>query len=69
MSERHFIVYQRDSSWQFSFRGSITAPFRTREAAIEAAIEEARQSGDAEVEVLVQDANMQTQSVWRPEAG
>lgn len=69
MSERHMIVYLRDSSWQFTYRGSVTAPFRCRKDAVAAAIEEARQTGDVDLEVLVQEPNMQTQTVWRPQAG
>lgn len=67
MSQTHFLVYLRDASWQFSYRGSITAPFKTREEAIEAAIEAAREAEDPDVEVLVQDADMRTESVWRPD--
>ena len=67
MSERHFIVYLRDSSWQYSYRGSVTAPFKTREEAIEAAISEAREQNDPEIEVVVQDADMRSETVWRPD--
>lgn len=67
MSQNHFLVYLRDSAWQFSYRGSITAPFKTREQAIEAAIFAARESEEANVEVLVQDSDMRTESVWRPD--
>ncbi|QQR40427.1 DUF2188 domain-containing protein [Devosia rhizoryzae] len=67
MSERHFIVYLRDSSWQYSYRGSVTAPFKTREEAIESAIADAREQNDPEIEVVVQDADMRTETVWRPE--
>lgn len=66
MSERHYLVYLRDAAWQFSYRGSITAPFKSREEAIEAAIEEAQQSEDPDIEVLVQDADMRMETVWRP---
>jgi hypothetical protein len=67
MSERHFIVYLRDASWQYSYRGSITAPFKSREEAIEAAIGEAQDLDDPAIEVLVQDADMKTETVWRPD--
>lgn len=67
MSSSHFLVYLRDSAWQFSYRGSITAPFKTREEAIEAAIEAAQEVGNREVEVVVQDADMRTETVWRPD--
>jgi hypothetical protein len=66
MSERHYLVYKRDASWQFSFRGTITAPFTSREAAIEAAIGEARATGDEDIEVIVQDPDMKQETVWRP---
>jgi hypothetical protein len=66
MSERHYLVYLRDAAWQFSYRGSVTAPFKTREEAIEAAIEEAQESEDPDIEVLVQDADMRMETVWRP---
>ncbi len=65
MTERHLIVYQRDNAWQFSFRGTITGPFSSRESAIEAAIEEARTSDDTEVEVIVQDNDLTEETVWR----
>lgn len=65
MSERHFLVYLRDSSWQYSYKGSITAPFKTREEAIKAAIDAARESEDTDVEVLVQESDMRTEMVWR----
>jgi len=65
MSERHFIVYERDNSWQYTYRGSIAAPFKSRQDAIDAAIEQARQSNDATVEVIVQDHDMQQATVWR----
>lgn len=67
MSERHFIVYLRDSAWQYSYRGSVTAPFRSREEAIESAIAEAREENDPEIEVVVQEADMRSETVWRPE--
>ena len=65
MSESHFIVSLHNGSWQHSNRGSTSAPFKTREAAIEAAIEEARDSGDPEAEVIVQDPETSTETVWR----
>jgi hypothetical protein len=67
MSERHFIVYLRDAAWQFSYRGSITAPFKSREEAIEAAIAQAREENDPQIEVVVQDADMRSETVWRPD--
>lgn len=68
MSQRHFLVYLRDSAWQFSHKGSITAPFRSREEAIEAAINAAQQTNDDQIEVVVQDSDMRTETVWRPQA-
>jgi len=65
MSERHFIVYERDNSWQYTYRGSIAAPFKSRQDAIDAAIDEARKTGDANIEVIVQDHDMQQETVWR----
>ena len=65
MSESHFIVYLRDGAWQHSNRGTTSAPFVNREAAISAAIEEARNSGDDGAEVIVQDPEMSAETVWR----
>jgi len=65
MSDSHFIVSVRDGSWQHSNRGSTSAPFKTREAAIEAAIEEAREAADPEAEVIVQDPETSAETVWR----
>ena len=67
MTERHLIVCQRDSAWQYTYRGTITAPFSSRDEAIEAAIAEAREINDAELEVVVQDQDMTQETVWRPE--
>ena len=68
MQNSHFVVSQGDSAWQFSFKGDITAPFHTRDAAIKAAIAQAEASGDPHVEVVLQDADMRTERVWRPRA-
>lgn len=65
MTQNHFIVCERDGAWQHTNRGSISAPFKTREAAIESAIDEARNSGEPDAEVIVQDPEMQTSTVWR----
>lgn len=65
MSESHFIVCLRDGSWQHNNRGNTSAPFTTRDAAIEAAIEEARKSGDPDATVVVQDSATLTETVWR----
>ena len=66
MQNNHFLVSQRDSAWQFSFKGDITAPFHTRDAAVEAAIAAAEASDDPNVEVMLQDADLTMESVWRP---
>lgn len=66
MQNHHFVVSQRDSAWQFSFKGDITAPFATRDEAVAAAIRAAEALDEAAVEVLVQNADMKTESVWRP---
>ena len=65
MSESHFIVCLREGAWQHTNRGSTSAPFRTREDAIEAAIGEARSSGDESAEVIVQDPETSARTVWR----
>ena len=65
MENSHFVVSRRDSAWQFSFKGDITAPFHTRDAAVEAAIAAAEESRDPHVEVLLQDADLKTERVWR----
>jgi len=67
MTERHFIVFFRHSAWQYTYRGSITAPFGSREDAIAAAIEAARESKEPEAEVIVQNPDMQEETVWRPQ--
>lgn len=65
MSESHFIVYLRDGCWQHTNRGSVSAPFKTREAAIESAIEDAKNTSDADAEVIVQDPETTAETVWR----
>ena len=65
MSESHFIVTLRDGSWLHTNRGTTSAPFKSREAAIEAAIEDARESGDPAAEVIVQDSETSAEIVWR----
>ena len=52
-SSNHFVVSHRDTAWQFSFHGDVTAPFTSREAAIEEAIKAARATGLKDIEVLV----------------
>lgn len=65
MTERHFIVFHRHSAWQYTYRGSITAPFTSRDDAIAAAIKAARDTGERDIEVIVQDHDMQEETVWR----
>lgn len=65
MIDRHLIVYRRDSAWQFTCRGTITGPFKTREEAVEAAIIEARALNDPDIEVIVQDSDLTQETVWR----
>ncbi|WP_297111988.1 DUF2188 domain-containing protein [uncultured Devosia sp.] len=65
MSESHYIVCLRAGSWLHTNRGTTSAPFTSREAAIEAAIEEARNSGDPDAEVIVQASETSTETVWR----
>jgi len=66
MSESHFIVCLRDGAWQHTNRGTTSAPFTSRDAAIRAAIEEARGTGDPSAEVIVQDNETSAETVWRP---
>jgi hypothetical protein len=65
MTERHFIVTERDHAWMYSHRGDAAGPFKTREQAIEAAIAEATAMGDPAAQVIVQDHDMQQETVWR----
>lgn len=65
MTERHFIVYERNNNWQYTYRGTIAASFKSRDEAVAAAIQEARETGDPNVTVIVQDHDMQQETVWR----
>lgn len=65
MINNHFVISQRDSVWQFSFRGDVTGPFTSKANAVRAAIEAASKIGDADVEVVVRDANVKAETVWR----
>jgi hypothetical protein len=65
MGNSHFIVSQRNDAWQHTNRGSVSAPFKTMEEAVQSAIEEARNSGDVDAEVIVQQPDTQTRTVWR----
>jgi hypothetical protein len=67
MSTSHYLVATAAiAGWQFSHKGDITGPFESKEQAVEAAIAAAGESGDPEVEVMVQDADMKLETVWRP---
>ncbi len=65
MSECHYIVCLREGAWQHTTRGTTSAPFTSREAAIEAAIGEARASGNPDAEVIVQESETSAATVWR----
>jgi hypothetical protein len=68
MSTSHYLVSAATlAGWQFSHKGDITGPFDSKEGAIEAAILEAGQSDDPDVEVVVRDADLRTETVWRPQ--
>ncbi|HEV2513846.1 MAG TPA: hypothetical protein VGV07_01240 [Devosia sp.] len=66
--QHHFIVNHRDDIWQYTYRGSIFAHFKSRQEAIDAAIAAARATNEPYVQVLVQDADMKQEMVWRPDA-
>ena len=65
MINNHFVISQRDSVWQFSFRGDVTGPFTSKAEAVKAAIEAAANIGGADVEVVVHDADVRAETVWR----
>ena len=69
MSSSHYIVYLRDSLWQYTFRGSPVGPFADRDEAIASAIKAARESEDPEAEVIVQDPETRAETVWRTKDG
>ncbi len=60
----HFIVYHRAAAWQFTHKGRIAAPFYSREEAIASAIEAARETGQLDAEVVVQDPDVSEHMVW-----
>lgn len=66
MSSHHFVVAAQDRAWHFSFKGDLVGPYSSRDEALAAAIEEATKLGDEHVEVVVRDANLKTETVWRP---
>lgn len=65
MTNHHFVISQRESVWQFSFRGDVTGPFTSKQAAVSAAIEAATELGSTDVEVVVHDADLRAETVWR----
>ena len=65
MTTDYFVVSQKDSAWQFSFRGNITAPLTTKDEAIAAAIAAAGKVDGAEVAVLLRDGDLHTETIWR----
>jgi hypothetical protein len=65
MTTNHFVVSQRESVWQFSFRGDVTGPFTSKDGAIAAAIAAARLVDAQDVEVVVRDADMRNETIWR----
>ncbi|HEV7344400.1 MAG TPA: DUF2188 domain-containing protein [Devosia sp.] len=65
MTNNHFVISQRESGWQFSYRGDVTAPFATKQQAVAAAIDAAGKLEDADVEVVVHDADFRAETVWR----
>ena len=66
MSSHHFVVAAQDRSWHYSFKGDLVGPYSSRQEAVEAAIEEASRLADEAVEVVVRDADLKTETVWRP---
>jgi hypothetical protein len=68
MSINHFIVSQNGSHWQASFKGTTLGPFDSEQMAVKAAIIEAgKHTPLGPIEILVQDDNRETRSVWTSE--
>ena len=65
MINNHFVISQRESVWQFSFRGDVTGPFTSKKTAVNAAIEAASKLDGDTVEVVVHDADLRAETVWR----
>lgn len=62
----HYIVSQDGSHWQASFAGTILGPFLTQEEALEAAVKDAAsRDRDEPIEVILQEANMKTVTIWK----
>jgi hypothetical protein len=69
MSSQHFVVAAQDRSWHYSFKGAVTGPFASRQEAVDAAIAQAREVTGEAVEVVVRDADMRSETVWRGATG
>lgn len=67
MSNQHFLVAAQDRSWHYSYKGDMTGPYSSREEAVAAAIAEAAALDDRAVTVVVQEADLRTETVWRPD--
>lgn len=65
MSNTHFVVAARDNAWHFSFKGAMTGPFTSREDAVEAAIAQAGEEEHDDIEVIVLNADLTPETVWR----
>lgn len=62
----HYVVAEQDRAWHYSFKGALVGPYTSKELAIKAAIKQAEGTGSTDIEVIVRDANMHTETVWRP---
>jgi hypothetical protein len=65
MPEHHYIVSNNHGVWQFSALGNTYAHFSSEQEAIDAAIQAAKESGEPEAEVIVQELNREQSTVWR----
>ena len=67
MAAHHYIVAHTDSHWKVSFHGTEQGPFVSKEEAIAAAVEAARESSKEglDVEVLVQDIESNFHLAWK----
>ena len=64
MSHQHFLVAAQDRSWHYTYKGDMTGPYSSRDEAVAAAIAEAGTIDDGAITVVVQDADMRTETVW-----
>jgi hypothetical protein len=65
VAEHHYIVSNNGGVWQYSALGSTFAHFESEQAAINAAIAAAREAGEPEAQVIVQETNKEQATVWR----